>query len=642
MNQPSSLAQQPAPILYSALRSGVSILDRLHAPIKWLSRIGAFILLVMVAITFVDVFLRYFFGAPLDGSMEITELFMAIIFFAGLAWAQLSNSHISMDVLIVKCSLRTQRRMACITGVWSLIALIFCTYATWRYGVRTTALTPVWHIPYTPFIQFGAFGCALLCLAVLRKLLNDALEVLTTEGTAKLAGVLVFALICSFVAIWFATHKMPGVSTVTLGIIGLIFMMVLFLTGMPVAYSLMAVGFMFIANIRGQGAALDLMGRTWFTSVSSYSWSPLMFFLLMGYICFHSRFGEDLYRAARTWMGHWRGGLATGSVCACTAFGAVVGDTLSGSIAMSAIALPEMRRSGYSDSLSVGTLACSGTIGALIPPSTTMIIYGVLAEQSIGDLFIAGVIPGFLCMFCFIAVIAVWTRINPKLAPLAPRAPAKERRSSLKSALPIILIFCIVIGGIYGGAFTATEGGGIGCATTLLLALFMRRLKWADILQALDASAKFIAMCFALIGAGSLFGFFMTMSRIPMVFANSIAGLEMPPLFVLWIIILALCFLGCFIPSLPLVLICIPIFLPLAKSFGWNLIWFGVIMTLVKNMAGITPPFGINLFVLKGVAGVPLDLMYKSALPFVIGLFACIALIVAFPQLSLFLPSLTR
>ena len=629
-----------APPLQNLLRTTITMLEKTAAPIKGISRAGSFLLVVLVMLTFLDVFLRYFLGQPIAGSMELTGLGMSVIFFSGLAWAQLNSAHISMDVIVAKCSPAAQDRMACITWTWSFSILAFGVFTMARYALAMTSLTPVWHIPYTPFVLFGAFGLALLDLAVLRQLLERMLAILEKQGGATLAATLLFALLTTLLAIWFGTHKLPGMSTIALGCTGLVLMMALFLTGMPVAYVLLSIGFLFIANIRGLNAAFDLMGRTCFNSVSGYSWSPLMFFLLMGYICFYSRFGEDLYRAARTWMGHWRGGLATGSVCACTAFGAVVGDTLAGSIAMSAIALPEMRRSGYKDSLSVGTLACSGTIGALIPPSTTMIIYGVLAEQSIGDLFIAGVIPGFICMFCFIAVIAVRTRLDPQLAPPAPRASAEERHASLRTALPIILIFCVVIGGIYAGVFTATEGGGIGCATCLLLALALRRLTLKNFLTALDSSARFISMCFALILAGDLFGFFMTMSRIPMVFANSVAGLDMPPMVILWVIIFSLCFLGCFIPSLPLVLICIPIFLPLAKNFGWDLVWFGVVMTLVKNMAGITPPFGINLFVLKGVADVPLDVMYKAALPFVHSLFACIAIIVAFQQLSLLLPSL--
>ena len=367
-----------------------------------------------------------------------------------------------------------------------------------------------------------------------------------------------------------------------------------------------------------------------------------MFFMLMGYLCFYARFGEDIYNCARKWMGHLRGGLAMGSVVACALFGAVVGDTLSGAIAMAAIALPEMRRYRYDDTLAVGTLACSGTIGCLIPPSTTFIIYGVLAQQSIGDLFIAGIIPGIVCMICF--MLAVWALVfrRPELAPRLPRSPMPERLASLKSGLPIMLIFILVIGGIYGGVFTATEGGGIGACGTLILALLMRRLSLKDFLHTLRDSAKYISMCFTVLCGAIVLSYFMAMTRIPMVLANSIAAMNLPPMLVMLAIVLVFLVLGCFLPSMPLLLICVPIFVPIAKVFGWDLIWFGVIIVILDNMASITPPFGINLFVMKEVGAVPLGTMYRAAVPFVAALLVCLAVIVAFPSLSTLLPALMK
>lgn len=292
-----------------------------------------------------------------------------------------------------------------------------------------------------------------------------------------------------------------------------------------------------------------------------------MFFLLMGFLCFYSRFGEDLYRTARNWCGHFRGGLAIASVCACTALGAVVGDALVGCIAMMTIALPEMRRHGYDDKLAIGTLACSGGIGSLIPPSSNFIIYGVLAEQSIADLFIAGVFPGLVCMACFIVVIMIMVWRNPELAPALPRVPMHERLVSLKTGLPIIIIFIVVIGGIYAGMFTATEGGGIGAFTTVFLALVMGRLSWSIVTSGLNDTGKTISMAFTVLGGAGVFSYFMTMSKIPMILAGVIASMNMPPMAVMFAIIVCMSLLGCFIPAIPLMLICVPIFLPLAALF---------------------------------------------------------------------------
>lgn len=639
MDASATVNPTPQPAAFAPLRACVDFLKPLEKVCQKASALGMLFFLIMVLITALDVGLRYFLSRPLSGTLELTEFFMVIVFFTSVAYAQWTGGHIVMDVVTAKLSEKTQTLLAVVTTFWSVCTVAFCLIAMMDYAVSCELYSPTLNLPVAPFVWFASAGCLLLLLTLVHDFLAAILHACERCGTTSALLALVVALVSTAAFLWFATHRMRGFSSVVLGVWGCAFMFFLFFSGMPVAYALMASAAVFIANMRGTVAAWNMLGQFWYNTVASYDWSPLMFFLLMGYVCFQGQFGQDLYRAARSWMGHWRGGLATGSVCACTAFGAVVGDSLAGSVAMSAIALPEMRKSHYDDALAIGCLACSGTIGSLIPPSTTFILYGVLAEQSIGELFIAGVIPGLLCMFCFIGVIVVWARINPAAAPASPRVPRLEALASLRSALPILFIFVLVIGGIYGGIFTATEGGGVGVFGMLALAFVLRRMNGKKLSAALNEAGKFTAMCFALLAGANLLGNFMTLSRIPMVLANAIAALDIAPMLVM-LAIIVLCFLGCFIPAIPLVLICVPIFVPIAKVFGWNLIWFGVISTLVKNMACITPPFGINLFVMKGIADVPIGLMYKASLPYVVGLFVCVGLIVAFPQLSLWLPSM--
>lgn len=622
------------------LAACVKLLEVLKPVCQKVSALGMLCFLLMVLVTFLDVFLRYFFNSPISGTIEITEFFMVIVFFTSVAYTQWNGGHIVMDVITAKLKTSWQDKLQIVTCCWSVATVGACLVAMAGYADGLELTSPVLGIPVQPFVWFAAAGLVLLFFTLVHDLLASMLKVGRNYGQLAMWLALLIGIFSTVAFIWFATHRLRGVSSVHMGIFGMAFMFFLFFSGMPIAYALMASAVVFIGAMRGPVAAWKLLGTFWYSTVSSYDWSPLMFFLLMGYICFQGQFGQDLYRAARCWMGHFRGGLASGSVCACTAFGAVVGDSLAGSVAMSAIALPEMRKSGYDDALAIGALACAGTIGSLIPPSTTFILYGVLAEQSIGELFIAGVIPGLLCMVCFIICIWIWAIIDPKAAPAGPKASKKEQMESLKSALPILAIFLLVIGGIYGGIFTATEGGGVGVFGMLALAFIMRRMNYDKLTKALNEAGKFTAMCFALLAGANLLGSFMTMSRIPMVLANQIASLSMPPMLVMVVIIVVLCILGCFIPAIPLVLICVPIFVPIAKVYGWNLIWFGVITTLVKNMACITPPFGINLFVMKGIANVPIGLMYKAALPYVLALFFCVGLIVAFPQLSLWLPSM--
>lgn len=626
----------------NVLNKAAKMLRLTEKAASFISAAGMGIFMLMVLLTFADVFLRYLFNSSIPGTTEITELFMVIVVFSSITVTQWQKSHVTMDILTSRLKEPSRVLLEVVTGLWSIIIALFCAWTTYRYGMKTSSVTLVLRIPLEPFIYFTSFGFCMLTAALIAQFLENTAEAIRQNGTAKTLLAIGAALAAAAVMWYTATHKIPGMSSIKTGILGLVLLFILFFLGVPVAFALIATGLIFIAQLKGIPASFGTTGKALYNTAGSYAWAPLMFFMLMGYLCFYARFGEDIYNCARKWMGHMRGGLAMGSVAACALFGAVVGDVLSGSIAMAAIALPEMRKNMYDDTLAVGTLACSGTIGCLIPPSTTFIIYGVLAQQSIGDLFIAGIIPGIICMFCF--MLAVWLIVvkNPSLAPQMPRASMTERIISLKSGLPIMLIFILVVGGIYGGIFTATEGGGIGACGTLILALLMRRLSMKNFISTLKDSAKYISMCFTVLCGAIVLSYFMAMTRIPMVLANTIAHMQLPSMAVMFAIILVFLILGCFLPSMPLLLICVPIFVPIAKVFNWDLIWFGVIIVILDNMASITPPFGINLFVMKEVASVSLGTMYKSAIPFVLALLLCLFIIIAFPPLSTVLCSLMK
>jgi len=642
MENPRTTGSMQEAGLPDMLDRGARMLRMTEKPAAFLSAAGMGIFMFMVLLTFADVFLRYIFGSSIPGTTELTELLMVIVVFSSIAITQWQKSHVTMDILTSRLQEPASALVEVVTGLWSVVIVLFCVWTTLRYGMKTSSVTLVLRISLEPFIYFSSFGFCLLAVALLAQLFECLASSVRMNGAAKTLLALA-AGVAAVICMWYvATHRVPGMSTVKAGMAGLTLLFILFFLGVPVAFALIATGLVFIAQLKGVPASFVTTGKALYSTAGSYSWAPLMFFMLMGYLCFYARFGEDIYNCARKWMGHMRGGLAMGSIVACALFGAVVGDVLSGSIAMAAIALPEMRKNMYDDALAVGTLACSGTIGCLIPPSTTFIIYGVLAQQSIGDLFIAGIIPGLVCMFCF--MLAVWVMVlkNPSLAPRLPRASMTERMVALKSGLPIMLIFILVIGGIYGGVFTATEGGGIGACGTLILALLMRRLGMKDFISTLKDSAKYISMCFTVLCGAIVLSYFMAMTRIPMVLANTIAGMDLPAMLVMFAIVMAFLILGCFLPSMPLLLICVPIFVPIAKVFGWDLIWFGVIIVILDNMASITPPFGINLFVMKEVASVSLGTMYRAAVPFVLALLVCLFIIIVLPSLSTLLPALMK
>lgn len=624
------------------LESLSALIRRTEPFCRILSALGMYIFMGLVALTFADVFLRYVFGSPISGSIEITEMLMSVVLFSSVGYTYWKRGHVSMDIITGKLSELNAAKLGAVTTTWSLTVVYFCIQCMAIYALKTSDTTSVWNVSYSPFIWFAVFGCVLLGLSMLSHLLDQLVVVVRGSGPGSACVLMTIAALGVALSIWIAVQRLTGFSAPMQGVIGMVFMFTLFFLGMPVAFALMGTSLVFIASLRGLTAALNLFGTAWFSTCSSYTWAPLMFFLLMGFLCFYSRFGEDLYVTARNWCGHLRGGLAIASVCACTALGAVVGDALVGCIAMMTIALPEMRRHGYDDRLAIGTLACSGGIGSLIPPSSNFIIYGVLAEQSIADLFIAGVFPGLVCMVCFIAAIMFMVWRKPDLAPCLPRVPMAERLVSLKTGLPIIVIFVVVIGGIYAGLFTATEGGGIGAFTTIFMALIMGRLSWSIVTNGLNDSGKTISMAFTVLGGAGVFSYFMTLSKIPMMLAGTIAAMNMPPMAVMFAIIVSMSVMGCFIPAIPLMLICVPIFLPLAILFGWNLIWFGVIINILVTMAGMTPPFGVSLFVAKELSNTPLSLVYRSSMPFVLAFFTCLCVVLLFPSLSTWLPAMMK
>ncbi|MFC1910941.1 TRAP transporter large permease subunit [Chloroflexota bacterium] len=644
MNQQVKLAEMTGfrASAYRGLDSIVSGLNKINLFVRWVGMAGMLIFIGMVIFTFVDVFMRYVFNQPLAASIEITAFMMVIVVFFGVALTQLSKAHVTMDLLTAKLPKKPQLVLEAFSTFISLVIIILVAKQTILNGMTTVYMTPILRIPLNPFILIASFGIVLLILMLIRDYFNNVANSLRHGGHLWILLILIPAAVFGIFT-WFAlTRPHLDLSLPAWGVIGVVVMLVFFTTGMPVAFTLFGVGLVFIMFLRGTEPAMVMLGKVWYDTVSNYGWSPIMFFMLMGYICFECRFGEDLFRMGQRFLGHLKGGLAMGTTVACTAFGAVVGDTLSGTITMTAIGLPEMKKYRYNEKLAIGTLATSGTIGQLIPPSIGFILYAVLADQSVGDMFMAGVFPGLLCCGLYMLIIFIICSIKPSLGPSTPSARWIERAGSLKGAGPIFLLFILVIGGIYAGIFTPTEGGGIGAFGSIAIGLAMRRLNWKRFTSALAEAAKYVAMCFTILGGAIFFGYFVVQSQLPMAMANYVAGLLVTSLVVMIVIILIYFILGCFLPAIPMILITVPIFLPIAIVQGWNLVWFGVIIVLMMNMACITPPFGINLFVIKGVAKVPIGEVYSGVWPFVGGLIAVIILIIAFPAIATWLPNLLK
>jgi tripartite ATP-independent transporter DctM subunit len=364
-------------------------------------------------------------------------------------------------------------------------------------------------------------------------------------------------------------------------------------------------------------------------------------FVLMGEFCFFAGIGRDLYDMAYKWLGPLPGGLSMGTVAACGGFAAVCGDSMATAVTMGTVAIPEMKRYQYDSRLAAGCVAAGGTLGVLIPPSLAFILYALLADQSIALLFIAGILPGILLILLFMLSIYLRARRNPELGPPGPSTTVREKIYSLKGVWATLLLFAVVIGGMYIGVFTPTEGGGIGAFGAFVIGVARRRLDWNGILSSLLEAGKISAVCIGILLGAQVFGIFMAASKLPIDLANYVAQLPVPSLVILIAILVIYLFLGCLMPAIPMLILTVPIFYPVVTSMGYDPIWFGVIMVLMFEMAVITPPMGINVLALQTVTKeISLTDMFRGVLPFLVAMIFCVIILIIFPQIALFLPNL--
>jgi len=426
-----------------------------------------------------------------------------------------------------------------------------------------------------------------------------------------------------------------------IGFIGIIVFFVLIALRMPIAFAMAFVGFIGFSILTSFSAGMDMVVKDLFGNFSSYSLSVIAMFVWMGFLAYHSGIGTHLYIFAYKMIGHLPGGLAIATQGACAVFGAICGSNTATAATMGAIALPEMRKYKYDRSLATASIAAGGVLGVMIPPSVIFIVYGMATEQSVGKLFMAGIFPGILMMLLYMVTIFIMTSRNPELGPSGPKSSWKERIDALRGGLvEALIIFFLSIGGLFAGWFTPTEAGAVGAGGVLVISLLERRLNWEKLKKSLSDTTRTTAMIMLMIAGAIIFGRFMAISRIPFEVANWAGSLPFPPFVVLGIILAIYLVLGCFLDALALVLLTTPIFFPVVvDTLGYDPIWFGVIMVLVVAMGVITPPVGMNVYIIKGVApDIPLEDIFKGIWPFLFALVICIILLIIFPQIATFLP----
>ncbi|MBL4598735.1 MAG: TRAP transporter large permease [Rhizobiaceae bacterium] len=411
-------------------------------------------------------------------------------------------------------------------------------------------------------------------------------------------------------------------------------------TGVPLAFALGLVGYFGFAAFIGFNPAGAMIAQTTWDTLTSYSLSVLPLFLLMGNLVNRAGMSRELYDASNAMVGHRRGGLGMATILACGGFSAVCGSSLATAATMSSIALPSMRRFGYSDALSTGSVAAGGTLGILIPPSVIMVVYGSMTETSIGKLFIAGLIPGLLGVLLYSGAIAVVTAINPKAGPAGPRLDWKNRWIAVRKVWTTLALFSLVIGGIYLGVFTPTEAAGVGAAGAFILAVARGTLNVQSFLEILMSTARMTATLMSVLVGALIFSNFINVAGVPLAFVDMVQSSGLSSFSVLLVLIMFYLLLGCVFDSLAMILLTIPVFFPLVMQLGFDPVWFGVVIVVVVEISLITPPIGMNIFIIKSIAkDIPITTIYKGVIPFVIADFIRLALIILLPAIVLFLPN---
>ena len=429
----------------------------------------------------------------------------------------------------------------------------------------------------------------------------------------------------------------------TEALIGFAFIFALAIVRVPLAFAMGLVGIVGMGLTRGWQPALASTAQVVYDTGFAYTLSVIPLFILMGNFVARAGLAAELFQAAYAFIGHRRGGLAHATVAACAGFGAICGSSIATAATMSRVAYPSMKKLGYSDSLSTGVMAAGGTLGIMIPPSTIMVIYGIVTQTNIGKLFAAGVLPGLLSAAALMLTISLVTLRDPQHAPAGARTPWPERWRALRGIWGVLLLMVIVLGGIYGGFFTATEGAGFGAAGAFLFALARRRLSWAILWQVLVESARTTAMLFTLLIAATIFANFVNFTTLPGDLMAWITQQGWSPTMVVVAMMAIYVLLGTVMEELTMVLLTIPLFFPIVTQLGFDPLWFGVLIVMIVQIGLISPPVGMNLFVINALLpGVGLGQIFRGCWPFVTAMVLVLGLLIAFPQISLWLPSLMQ
>lgn len=605
---------------------------------------GCVSLIVMAVVTTVDVVGRNLFDAPMKGALEIVSVCLTLALFGGMPYAESLNEHIKVDILTCRFSVSVQNTLE--SGINWLYFLLMgvLSWQCWEQALfllERNSNSGVMGIPLAPFMFGVSAILAVYCLAVLCNFIKSIQKFIEGKRHWILLAILfVFGTGIIVLSIY------PDLSPVlledsTTGIISLLLLFGLIFLGLPIGAAMALSCLVAMSHLVGAQAGLSLLGMASKTVASNYSWSVAPLFIFMGVLVSACKFSRDIFDMAYKWLGHMKGGLASATIGACSIFAAVVGDSLSGVVTMGSISIPEMKKYKYDMKLATGCVAVGGTLGILIPPSMGFIVYGLMTEQSIGKLFMAGLIPGLLATIMLIATITFRCRRNPSLGPAGEQSTFKEKIQCTFKSWHVLSLFVLVLGGIWLGWLTPTEAGAIGVSAAFAIGFMLRRLSISTIISSSLESIRLIASIFFIFIYATAFTQYIAVTMLPNLLASSVSGLAIGKYGILIIVMFIYLLLGCVMNALPVIILTLPILYPMIISLGFDPIWFGVIVVILAELGQITPPIGMSVFALRNVApDVPLFTIFAGTVPFWGVFIVLLLMITVFPEIALFLPNL--
>jgi tripartite ATP-independent transporter DctM subunit len=627
-----------------SLEATAGSLSKIIFPITdYCAKFAALIIFIMGVLITVDIFFRQVLGRPMPEVLEIEQFLLSIVVFLGFAHTQTQKGHVHVDILYNKYSPGTGWIM---DSIISLVGGFVFLVIGWQQVVKARdsyllkEVFSVSQVPVYPFLIIAAVGCTLMLLVLLVEFLQTQAKIFQTSPAPEVR--LLFIIAVTAVIIFLPSlMKIFSIkmALLTAGVLGVAFLMLFLFLGFNIGIAMGYIGLMGVWYLKDFTAASMAVNMTIFGASTDYVLIVMPFFVAMGFLCFAAGLSNELFSSALAIFGRLKGGLAIATVFGCAGFASICGDSMATAATMGSVALPEMRKKKYDISMATGSLAAGGTLGILIPPSIGFIAYGIVTEQSIGKLFFAGIIPGILLAGLFSLIIWFRCKLNPDLGPAGPQTTLVEKLFAIAKMWPILSLFILVMGGLWFGFFTAPEAGAVGLVGAVIIGLILKRYSWRSFFEALLQSVRVTSMIFAIYFGVLILGAFITTSELPLKLAGIVQGLGLNRYIIFVFILLIYVVLGCLMNIIPMVMLTLPVIYPTIIGLGFDPIWFGVVMVVMMEMGQITPPVGLNVFVISGISKVPMYTVFRGIYPFIAAEVVIIFILTLFPEIALYLPN---